>query len=58
MRVFEALEPAQYHVAPLYKYLKEFDECMKKAKLEKKRSKPSTLFYLSKYLVQDKNKKK
>jgi hypothetical protein len=54
----DALEPAGYHIAPLYKYLKAHDECMKQAKIARKQSKPTTLHSLSKYLYQQKNKTK
>jgi hypothetical protein len=54
----DALEPAGYHIAPMYKYVKAYDECIAKAKLESKRTKSTTLHSLSKYLYQPKNKTK
>ena len=51
------LEAADYEIAPLYKYVKEAELCFQKAAEEKRRGKASTLYHLSKYLVQDKNKK-
>mmetsp|Transcript_4554 Transcript_4554/g.4314 ORF Transcript_4554/g.4314 Transcript_4554/m.4314 type:complete len:98 (+) Transcript_4554:70-363(+) len=58
MRVLNALQAANFEAAPIYKYVMEADKCFEKAKAEKKRGKASTLYYLSKYLVQDKNKTK
>lgn len=53
-----ALEASNYQIAPLYKYVKEADKCMEQAKVEKNKRKASTLYHLTKYLVQDKNKTK
>jgi hypothetical protein len=53
-----ALETSNYEIAPLYKYVKEADACFAQAKIEKKKRKAGTLFYLTKYLVQNKNKSK
>ena len=58
MRVLNALEAAKFEIAPLYKYVKEAEKCFEQAKAEKKRGKASTLYHLSKYLVQDKIKSK
>lgn len=52
MKILNALEASNYEIAPLYKYVKEADKCMEKAILEKKRGKASTLYHLTKYLVQ------
>ena len=52
------LESTDYEIAPLWKYVKEADECFKKAKIEKKKRKASTLYHLTKYLVQGQNKNK
>ena len=48
------LEASNYHIAPLYKYVIEADKCMEREKLEKKKRKATTLYHLTKYLVQDK----
>mmetsp|Transcript_27740 Transcript_27740/g.34298 ORF Transcript_27740/g.34298 Transcript_27740/m.34298 type:complete len:89 (+) Transcript_27740:104-370(+) len=58
MKILNALEASNYEVAPLYKYVQEADKCFELAKMEKKKRKASTLYHLTKYLVQDKNKKK
>jgi hypothetical protein len=58
MKILNALEAADYEIAPLYKYVRQAEDCFEKAKLEKQRGKASTLYHLSKYLVQDKNKTK
>jgi hypothetical protein len=52
MKILNALEASNYEIAPLYKYVKEADKCMEKAIKEKKRGKASTLYHLTKYLVQ------
>jgi hypothetical protein len=49
-----ALESSDYEIAPLYKYVKEADACMEREKAEKRKRKASTLFHLTKYLVQNK----
>jgi hypothetical protein len=58
MKILNALETSNYEIAPLYKYVKEADACFAQAKIEKKKRKAGTLFYLTKYLVQNKNKSK
>eukprot|EP00567_Pseudictyota_dubia_P010176 CAMPEP_0197433038 /NCGR_PEP_ID=MMETSP1175-20131217/996_1 /TAXON_ID=1003142 /ORGANISM="Triceratium dubium, Strain CCMP147" /LENGTH=58 /DNA_ID=CAMNT_0042961289 /DNA_START=74 /DNA_END=250 /DNA_ORIENTATION=+ len=58
MKVLNALQAADWKVAPVYKYVKEYDMCVEKAKEERKKGKASTLYHLSKYLVHSKNKQK
>ena len=58
MKVLNALQAANFETAPIYKYVMEADKCFEKAAAEKKKGKGSTLYYLSKYLVQDKNQSK
>mmetsp|Transcript_21945 Transcript_21945/g.32048 ORF Transcript_21945/g.32048 Transcript_21945/m.32048 type:complete len:85 (+) Transcript_21945:139-393(+) len=50
MRVLNALEASDYEIAPLYKYVKEAETCLEKARAEKKGGKASTLYHLTKYL--------
>ena len=53
------MEAADYNIRPIYKYVKELEECYKKADIEdQKKGKASTLYYLSQYLDQQKNKTK
>lgn len=54
MKILNALESSDYEIAPLYKYVKEADACMEREKAEKRKRKASTLFHLTKYLVQKK----
>lgn len=54
MKVLNALEASNYEAAPLYKYLKEAENCFEKARMEKKKGKASTLYHLTKYLEQKK----
>lgn len=56
MKVLNALKAADYTDAPLYKYVKEAEQCIENAKAEKKRGKASTLYHLSKFLVRGKHK--
>jgi len=58
MRILNALPAANYEVPPIYKYVKEFDKCEERVEAERKKGKASTLYHLSKYLVQNKNKQK
>ena len=58
MKVLNALPAANFEVAPIYKYVKEFDKCMERVDRERKKGKASTLYHLSKYLVQNKNRQK
>lgn len=58
MKVLNALPAARYEVPPIYKYVQEFDKCMERVKEERSKGKASTLYHLSKYLVQTKNKQK
>ena len=53
-----ALEASNYEIGPLWEYVKEADKCFEEAKIAKKQRKASTLYHLTKYLVQDKNKRK
>lgn len=58
MKVMNALEASNYEIGPLWEYVKEADKCFEEAKIAKKQRKASTLYHLTKYLVQDKNKRK
>ena len=52
------METANFKIQPLYKYVKEAEECYAKAEFEeKKKGKASTLYHLSKYLDREKFKK-
>ena len=57
-KIMNAMEVAQFKIQPLYKYVKEADECYEQADLEeKKRGKGGTLYHLNKYLDRKKFKK-
>mmetsp|Transcript_9558 Transcript_9558/g.28695 ORF Transcript_9558/g.28695 Transcript_9558/m.28695 type:complete len:91 (+) Transcript_9558:160-432(+) len=58
MKVLNALQAANWEIAPIYKYVKDYDDCIERAQEERKKGKASTLYHLSKYLVLSKNKKK
>ena len=55
MKILNALPAANFEVSPIYKYVKEYDDCMERVEDERKKGKASTLYHLSKYLVQKKN---
>ncbi len=57
-RVTNAMEAAEYNVRPIWKYVKDMEDCYRKSDEEHHKSKASTLYYLSQYLDQQKNKKK
>lgn len=58
-RITNAMEAADYNIRPLYCYVKDLEECYKRADVEdRKKGKASTSFYLSKYLDQQKFKQK
>ena len=46
-----ALEASNFEAAPLYKYVKEANDCLERAKMERKHKKDSTLYHLTQYLV-------
>mmetsp|Transcript_26211 Transcript_26211/g.53715 ORF Transcript_26211/g.53715 Transcript_26211/m.53715 type:complete len:91 (+) Transcript_26211:102-374(+) len=56
MKILNGMQAANFDSAPLYKYVKEYDACRERLKEERKRGKPSTLYYLSKYVNQNKNR--
>jgi translation initiation factor IF-2 len=60
MKVFDALEAAapDFRTPIIYKYIKEYDDCMEKEEQESKKKKTSTLHYLNQYLDQKKFKRK
>jgi hypothetical protein len=57
-RVTNAMEAAEYNVRPIWKYVKDMEDCYRKADEEHHKGKASTLYYLSQYLDRQKNKKK
>eukprot|EP00543_Licmophora_paradoxa_P001131 CAMPEP_0202449484 /NCGR_PEP_ID=MMETSP1360-20130828/8215_1 /ASSEMBLY_ACC=CAM_ASM_000848 /TAXON_ID=515479 /ORGANISM="Licmophora paradoxa, Strain CCMP2313" /LENGTH=80 /DNA_ID=CAMNT_0049067423 /DNA_START=117 /DNA_END=359 /DNA_ORIENTATION=- len=57
-KVMDALQAADYHIQPIYKYILEADECFDRTRREKKKPKATTLYHLSKYVDQRKNKQK
>jgi hypothetical protein len=57
-RVTNAMEAAEYNVRPIHKYVKDMEDCYRRADEEHHKSKASTLYYLSQYLDQKKNKTK
>mmetsp|Transcript_2752 Transcript_2752/g.3312 ORF Transcript_2752/g.3312 Transcript_2752/m.3312 type:complete len:90 (+) Transcript_2752:88-357(+) len=58
MKVMDLLKDAEYHISPVYKQVMEYDKCIAAAKAERKKGKASTLYLLSKYLDNNKNKKR
>lgn len=58
-RIVNAFEAADYNIAPVYKYVKDLERCYEKYDFEdRKKGRASTLYYLSQYLDQQKNKTK
>ena len=58
-RVIAALEATSDHnMSTIYKYLKESDACLDKARSDSKKPKTSTMYFLSQYLDQRKHKVK
>ena len=57
-KVMDTLEAANFMIQPIYKHVKAVDDCIAKLKEERAKPKPSTLYYLSKYVNQRKFKKK
>ena len=55
MKILNALPAANFEVSPIYKYVTDYDDCMARVEAERKKGKASTLYHLSKYLVQKKN---
>jgi hypothetical protein len=60
MRLIDTLEAAEGKMnGPVYKYVKEVEQCLKQAQTEQKRTgSPGTLYYISQYLDVGKFKKK
>lgn len=60
MKLFNALEASEGKMnGPVYKYVKDVEECYKQASMEQKKSgQAGTLYYLSKYLDVNKFKQK
>jgi hypothetical protein len=53
------MEAADYNIRPLYKYVKDLEECYNTADIdERKKGRGSTLYYLRQYLDQKKFKQK
>jgi hypothetical protein len=59
-KITNALEAANYNIRPLYRYVKELEECYDRqdALQVNKKGKASTLYYLSQYLDRQKCKTK
>lgn len=56
MKVITGLNESKYKLTPkVYKLVLECDDCLEKARLEKRRRKASPLYFLGKYL-KDRNK--
>jgi len=58
LKIIHGLKAADWEKTKVMKYVRDFDECMERHDAEKKRRKTSTQYFLSKYLVQEKNRKK
>ena len=60
MRLVNALEASEGKInGPVYKYVKDCEECFKKASMEERKSgQAGTLYYLSQYLDLNKFKQK
>lgn len=57
-KCMSALEAANFHVSHAWKYVKEMDDCLDHFNQQRKtKQKPSTLFYLTKYLDRQKGYK-
>jgi hypothetical protein len=52
------MEAAEYSIRPLWKYVRDMEDCYRNADEENHKGKPSTLYYLSQFLDRQKNKKK
>ena len=57
-RVTNAMEAADYSIRPLWKYVRDMQDCYEKYNIEDRKTRASTLYYLSQYLDRQKNKKK
>jgi hypothetical protein len=58
-RILNAMEAADYNIRPLWKYVKDAEECYAKYDIEdRKKGKATTMYYLSQYLDRQKNKRK
>eukprot|EP00934_Nitzschia_sp_Nitz4_P001328 Nitzschia sp. Nitz4//scaffold119_size111653//96286//96819//NITZ4_004210-RA/size111653-augustus-gene-0.217-mRNA-1//1//CDS//3329533896//1328//frame0 len=59
MKLINALEASEGKInGPVYKYVKDVEECYKLAGIEQKRGQAGTLYYLSQYLDVNKFKQK
>lgn len=57
--MMNALEAADYNMRPIWKYIKDFDTCLKKSLAEQnKKGKAGPMYYLSQYVDQQKHKRK
>jgi hypothetical protein len=52
------MEAANYNIRPLWKYVRDMQECYEKHNIEDRKTRASTLYYLSQYLDRQKNKQK
>lgn len=57
-RITNAMEAADYDIRPLWKYVKDLEDCYDRNDKEDKKGRASTLYYLSQYLDRQKTKKK
>jgi hypothetical protein len=59
MKLVNAMEASEGKInGPVYKYVKDVEECYKLANIEQKKGSAGTLYYLSQYLDLNKFKKK
>jgi hypothetical protein len=52
------MEAANYSIRPIWKLVRELDQCLADNKYDPNKEKKSTMFYLNQYLDQQKHKTK
>lgn len=58
-RILNSFEAVDFQIRPIYKYVKELEDCIKSNLAEyKKKGRASTLYYLNRYVDQKKHKQK
>ena len=57
-RLLNSMEAANFNVRPMWKVVKELDQCLAENKYDPNKEKKSTMYYLNQYLDQQKHKTK
>jgi hypothetical protein len=57
-KVLNSMEAANYSIRPIWKLVRELDQCLADNKYDPTKEKKSTMFYLNQYLDQQKHKTK